>query len=224
MKKLITTQVGDMLQLDGRSYTITQKDECYINGIKAYRLSLFNELESIMIEIKREFALNYQIFRYSLVESIKYNPIFLSILGTNTLGYKNPKLSNSNIYKKVKIKNEKYDLFKHIVAEDELPEDYQDRGYYKDENGNYYFFTKRYSPQLKEISNEKRLSWEYKQDNNLRLLIETKDSKNSNIFIYKGREILKSEITLINHDRVLKTPLQPQMNQIQDTPHLNLNF
>jgi hypothetical protein len=224
MKKLLSCQVGDIIYLDGKHYTVTQKNECFINDMKAFRISLFSELESILIEIKREFALNYQIFRYSLVESIKYNPVFLSILGTNTLGYNNPKLSKSNIYKKVKIKKERYDLFKHIVEKDELPKDYKNKGYYKDENGNYYFFTKRYSPQLKKFSDGNRLSWEYKQDNNLRLMIETKDSKNSNIFIYKGREILSSEITVINHDKVSKTPLQPQMSQIPDNPRFSLIF
>jgi hypothetical protein len=224
MKKLMSCQVGDIIYLDGKNYTVTQKKECFINDTKAFRISLFNELESILIEIKRELALNYQIFKYSLVESVKYNPVFISILGTNTLGYNNPKLSKSNIYKKVKIKKERYDLFKHIVEKDELPEDYKNKGYYKDENGSYYFFTKRYSPQLKKFSNENRLSWEYKQDNNLRLMIETKDSKNSNIFIYKGKEILNSEITIINLDKTLKTPLQPQMSQILDDPHFSLTF
>jgi len=216
LKSFHDYMIGDTIKVEGKTYTLTKKEEFYINGIKAFKLTLFSETQTIFLEIKRELALNYQIFKYSLLESIQNSGHFLSILGTNTLGYKNEKLSKSNVFKKVKIKKERYDLFKHIVTEDELPEDYQQKGYYKDENGNFYFFAKRYSPAIKELNSEKRLSWEYKQDNNLRLLIETKKEPNSMIYLYKGKELKPSEISVISNSH-LKTSLPQEMNQIQGT-------
>jgi len=218
VKKLINSFIGDIIEVENKEYTLTKKEEYLLNNTKAFRFTLFSDTNSIVIEIKREFALNYQIFKYSLIDSIAFSNNFISILGTNTLGYKNPKLSPSNIYKKVKLKKERYDLFKHIVSEDELPEDWEKEGYYKDENGNYYFFTKRYSPQIKKLSYEKRLSWEYKQDNNLRLMIETKGDKNSKIYIYKGKELRKSDLFVKSY-RVLETSLQQERNQRQDSSH-----
>lgn len=223
MKSLYGCSVGDLVSIEGFLYTVSKREELFINNSKALRLTLSNERESFFVEIKKEFALNYQIFKYFLVESLPANPQFLSVLGTNTLGYKNEKISKSNIFKKVKLKKEKYDLFKHIVSEDELPEDYQSKGYYKDENGYYYFFTKRYSPQIKKSKNKNMLSWEYKQDNNIRLLIETEKQKNSKINIYKGKELKKEEIAILNPNSLEKSP-QPKMNQIPNTLHHHSSY
>jgi len=222
MRHILSADIGSELVVENRCYTITGKKEFMVNNTKAYRVTLYNEYENIFLEIKRELALNYQIFKYSLIESIKNNQNFLSILGTNTLGYNNPKLSQNNIYKKVRVKKENYTLIKHIVTEDELPEDYQSKGYYHDENGYYYFFTKKYSPLIKEFEKTKVKVWEYKQNNNLRLLVETQEGKNSKIFIYKGKELKNSEVTLLKPaDRAEET--LPQQGRIQrpNTPYFS---
>jgi len=219
LKKLLNSYIGDIVEVENKEYTLTKKEEYLLNGNKAFRFTLFSDTQTIILEIKREFALNYQIFKYSLIDSFEYNNNFISILGTNTLGYNNPKLSKTSIYKKVKLKKERYDLYKHIVSEDDLPEDYQSQGYHKDANGYYYFFTKKYSPQIKKSAYEKRLSWEYKQDNNIRLMIETKGDKNSKIFIYKGKELRNSDLE-VRSLRVLETSQQQEKSQRQDSHYL----
>jgi len=221
LKSLYRSLVGDIISVEGQTYTLKKKEEFFLNDSKALKLSLYNHHECIFIEIKKEYALNYQIFKYKLVETLDPNPQFLTILGTNTLGYKNKKISKSDIFKKVKLKKERYDLFKHIVSKDELPEDYESKGYYHDENGNYYFFTKRYSPQIKKTDFEKKLSWEYKQDNNIRLLIETDFSKRSKIHIYKGKELKPTQIRPYNS---LETSQQQERNQIPNTHHRSLAY
>ena len=56
---------------------------------------------------------------------------------------------------------------------------------------------------------DEKIFWEYKQDNNTRLLIETKKNTNDKIFIYKGKELSLKDISMSNspivyHDGVQK--------------------
>lgn len=188
---------GDKATIEKKQYYLKDRLEFTTNSKTAVKYVFENSSKTLIVEVKKELALNYQLFLYECIEELKYNNQFLSILGTNTLSYDNTILSNEPIYQKVKIKNESYELIKHIVEEDELPTNHEQLGYYQDENSNWYFFTKKYSSIKRTYDKEDKDSWEYKQDNNLRLFIEA--SKDSDLIqVYKGKEIKKSDIKNIS--------------------------
>ena len=211
MKTLLELNVGSEIFVKNKAYMIIQKEKFFQNNAPAVRYTISNKREKKFLEIKREFALNYQIFLYELIESFAYDFSFLSILGTNTLGYKNPKISKNNIYTKVNLKNQKYDLIKHIVDKDDLPKDYLEKGYHQDEYGEWYFYTKRYKPTIREFDGKKLYLWEYKQNGNIRLQITTNYIEKSNILIFKGEELWQSEVTTLPLSKISQ---QPQKSQI----------
>ncbi len=211
MKKLLDLKIYDEIFVKDKAFIISKKDIFFQSNSKAVRYTISNKKETFLLEIKREFALNYQIFLYKKIDTFAYDFTFISILGTNTLGYKNNKVSKNNIFTKINIKNQKYDLVKHIVEESDLPENYLAKGYHLDEYGNWYFYTKRYEPTTIKIDNQKEQVWEYKQDGNIRLLITTNIDKKANISIFKGEELWQSEVTTLP---LSKTSQQPQKSQI----------
>jgi len=214
MKRLLKFKLGDEIYIKNRAFIVKSTQSFIQKGALAKSYLLKNKDSYFTLEIKKEFALNYQIFLYELVEKLSYNRSFISILGTNTLGFNNPKISPSTTYSKINLKDQKYDLVKHIVTEDELPFDYIAKGYHRDENGNWYFFTKKYSPLVRKTKDESRYIWEYKQNNNTRLLITTNADKNDYIYIYKGKELWQSEVSL---SKSLKTSPLQQKSQIPST-------
>lgn len=188
---------GDKAIIEQEEFTLQNRFEFILNNKTAVRYIFKNSHKTIIIEVKRELALNYQLFLYECIEELKYNNQFISILGTNTLSYDNKNLSIKPIYQKVNIKNEPFELIKHIIDEEELPLEYEKLGYYKDENDLWYFFTKKYSSTKRTYHSLEKESWEYKQDNNIRLFIEACQIDDS-IEIYKGKEIKKSDIKNIS--------------------------
>ena len=214
MNKLLKLKVGDEIYIKNTPFIVKSPQSFIQKGALAKSYLLKNKDSYFKLEIKKEFALNYQIFLYELVEKITYNKSFISILGTNTLGFNNPKISSSTVFSKVNLRAQKYDLIKHIVCEDELPLDHTAKGYHKDENGNWYFFTKKYSPLVRKTKDESRYIWEYKQDNNIRLQITTEADKSNYIYIYKGKELWQSEVSF---SKSLKTAPQQQKSQIPST-------
>lgn len=167
---------------------------------KACRYKLISKLDykEIWLEVKKDRAHNYQLFYYKKVEELEYDPSFLALVGTQSIGYFSP---NSNtkeqvIYNRIPKKGEIVMPIKHLVSEDELPNDPLENGYFKDGNNNWYFMTKRSEGTLKNFSNKlKKRSWEYKYEQN-RLLIEMQDFDNTlkDIIIYEGKEIERRNI------------------------------
>ena len=220
MKRLLKLNLGDEIFIKNTPFVVKSSQSFIQKGALAKSYLLKNKNTYFTLEIKKEFALNYQIFLYELVEKLSYNLSFISILGTNTLGFNNPKISSTTTYSKVNLRSQKYDLIKHIVTEDDLPTDYKTKGYHKDENGNWYFFTKKYSPLVRKTKDESKYIWEYKQNNNTRLLITTKVDKNDYIYIYKGEELWQSEVSL---SKPIKTSLLQQKAQVANALFLELN-
>ncbi len=210
MKTIFNLNVEDKIFVKNKAYLITKKDNFLQNNSKAVSYTITNKKEVLVVEIKREFTLNYQIFLYKKVETLPFEVSFLSILGTNTLGFKNKKVSKNNIYTKINLKSQKYDLVKHIVDKEELPEDYLSKGYHLDEYGEWYFYTKRYEPTIRVTKQTKEQVWEYKQNGNIRLLISTDLNQKSKIDIFKGEELWQSDVTT---SKTLKTSPQAQKNQ-----------
>ena len=161
-------------------------------------LRKFDEKE-IWLEVKKDRAQNYQLFYYEKVEEMEYNPSFLALVGTQTIGYHSPNNKKQVVYNRVPKKGELVMPIKHLVSEDELPENPEENGYFLDANNNWYFLTKRSEGTLKNFNNNlKKRSWEYKHDHS-RLLIEMKDFNNSltDITIYEGRELARRDLKKI---------------------------
>ncbi len=170
----------------------------------ACRYQLFCQIDGkeIWLEVKKDRALNYQLFYYEKAQIVKNCPSFLAIVGTQTLGYHNPSEKNTKqiIYNRIPKKGEIVMPVKHLISEDELPQDPHLNGYYKDANENWYFMTKRSEGTLKNFDNNLKMrSWEYKHDQN-RLLIEMLDFDKTltDITIYEGREIQRKNLKKIS--------------------------
>jgi hypothetical protein len=166
-----------------------------------YHLVREENKKEIYLEVKKDRALNYQLFYYEIVQEMEYNPSFLALIGTSTIGYNKPDeiQTAQTIYNRIPKKGETTMSIKHLVTEDELPENPIEDGYSKDGNGNWYFMTKKSEGTLKKFDNNlKKRSWEYKHERN-RLLIEMQTDKNSfkNITIYEGHEIARRDLKKI---------------------------
>jgi len=161
----------------------------------ASRYELLSKVgKTIWLEVKKDRALNYQLFYYEKVQQLDYDPSFLALVGTQTLGYTNPKKESlfQTVYDRIPKKGEVVMPIKHLVSEDELPINPKENGYYKDANGNWYFMTKRSEGTVKRFEDSLKIrSWEYKNKHD-RLLIEMRDRKN--ITIYEGKEIARRDL------------------------------
>ncbi|HIP01965.1 MAG TPA: hypothetical protein EYH01_05460 [Campylobacterales bacterium] len=165
-----------------------------------YQLLRKSDEKEIWLEVKKDRAHNYQLFYYEKVQELEYNPSFLALVGTSTIGYQNPNETEQTIYNRIPKKGESIMPIKHLVSEDELPENPKEEGYSKDGNGNWYFMTRRSEGTLKNFgSNLKKRSWEYKNEQT-RLLIEMQDENNAltDIIIYEGREIERKNLKKIS--------------------------
>jgi hypothetical protein len=199
----------DLVVISNNIYHLKDILEFTLNGKKAFRYIFENNYRDILVEVKKELTLNYQIFLYKSIDIVDYSSQFISMLGANTISYPNSLVSNRPIFKRVNMRGELYEVIKHIVDEEELPEDFQDLNYHVDENGVYYFLTRKYnSTKRLYCSNNLTESWEYKQDGNIRLLIESHPNSNR-VLIYKGEEIRKSEIKSLKHCETVLSQSQP---------------
>jgi hypothetical protein len=201
----LALEKSNQIQLNS---TIESKKELYIcqkilnftdaQGSVACRYQLLRDDDDkeIWLEVKKDRAHNYQLFYYEKVQELEYNPSFLALVGTSTIGYHNPNDKEQTTYNRIPKKGETIMPIKHLVSEDELPESPEEEGYNKDGNGNWYFMTKRSEGTLKNFdNNSKKRSWEYKHQHN-RLLIEMQDENNTftDITIYEGRELERKNL------------------------------
>ncbi len=198
---------NDHLQLSPNSNSIKESFICKqvlnftdAQNSKACRYQLLSILDKkeIWIEVKKDRAHNYQLFYYKKVEELEYDPSFLALVGTQSIGYFSPNSNNKEqiVYDRIPKKGELVMPIKHLVSEDELPDNPLENGYSKDGNKNWYFMTKRSEGTLKNFSNKlRKRSWEYKFEQN-RLLIEMQDLGNTlkDITIYEGQEIERRQI------------------------------
>jgi hypothetical protein len=165
-----------------------------------YKMVRTFDNDEIWLEVKKDRAHNYQLFYYEKVEELDYNPTFLALLGSTTIGYNAPatKKDEQIIYNIIHKKGEQLKPIKHIVDADELPENPNAHGYYKDANENWYFMTKQSNGSVKTFHNQQKRSWEYKNSND-RLLIEMQEGDiYSDISIYEGQEIARRDLKKID--------------------------
>jgi hypothetical protein len=172
-----------------------------------YQLVRVGDGKEVWLEVKKDRALNYQLFYYEKVEELEYDPSFLALVGSSTIGYHNPNIKSTKqvVYNRIQKRGEVVMPVKHLVSEDELPKNPYENGYYKDGNDNWYFMTKKSEGTLKKFDNNlQKRSWEYK-NNQSRLLIEMKDLNNSltDIVIYEGKEIARRDLKKVELEFVL---------------------
>ncbi len=163
-----------------------------------YQLLRTTDNKEIYLEVKKDRALNYQLFYYEIVQEMEFNPTFISLIGTSSIGYNKPdeKHAPQVVYNRIPKKGELTMPIKHIVEEAELPNNPEKNGYFKDGNGNWYFMTKKSEGNLKKFNNNiKTRSWEYKHKQN-RLLIEMENQEF--ITIYEGREIARRDLRKVH--------------------------
>ena len=179
------------------------------------RYMLSNEKDSYILDVQKDSMKNITLTCYHLIEAMEFDLNFLSLVGTSPLGYNNPKMPNVDyvLYEKEPEKHEECETIKFMVTEEELPSnDPEDMGYYQDGNGHWYFMTQRTKGSLLKFENDYKLSWEYKQEKDERLLIEMQAFKNMQeyireeptIYIYEGKALKRKDIKIVTSPKVLE--------------------
>ncbi len=185
------------------------------HNYQSTRYHLSNETDSYILDVQKDSMKNISLTCYHLIEEMDFDLNFLSLVGTSPLGYHNPKMPNIDyvLYEKETKHHEEYETIKFMVTEDELPEnDPEEMGYYKDGNGNWYFMTKRTKGSLLKFEDDYKLSWEYKQEKDERLLIEMQAFKNMQeyinqqptIFVYEGTALRRRDIKIVTTETALE--------------------
>jgi hypothetical protein len=171
-----------------------------------YILESQSNFGEYILDIGKCYNKDIKILCYKKLETMEFDQNFLSLVGTSPLGYHHPDMKNIDfiLYNIVKTPLSESDDLKYIVLNEELPNNPQDHGYLKDGNGNWYFLAKRDLGTLIEFEDHFKRVWEYKQDDNERLLIEIEALKNSweymrkkpNINVFSGKRLKRREIKL----------------------------
>jgi len=103
-------------------------------AIARYHLQNMDTLQTYILEVIKDKSLDFHIHCYQLVEQKPYNPAFISILGTESIGYqlKKDKQSHFTLYRRILHKNERLNIYKYIAdtADFEFEPSYY--GYKKD--------------------------------------------------------------------------------------------
>ncbi len=179
------------------------------------RYLLSNEKDSYILDVQKDSMRNISLTCYHLIEKMEFDLNFLSLVGTSPLGYHNPQMPNIDyiLYEMKEKFHEDHEMIKFMVTEEELPENPSDMGYYQDGNRNWYFMTNRTKGSLLKFEDDYKLSWEYKQEKDERLLIELKAFKNMQeyihkqptIYIYEGKSLHRRDIKIVEEERLLET-------------------
>ena len=117
------------------------------------------------------------------------------------------------LYNKLEKFHEDNEIIKFMVTDEELPENPKEMGYHQDGNKNWYFMTNRTKGTLLKFNDNYRLSWEYKQEKNERLLIELEAFRNMQeyinkqptIHIYEGKSIHRRDIKILKEEKILES-------------------
>ena len=179
------------------------------------RYLLSHKDDRYILDVQKDSMKNITLTCYHLIEEMEFDLNFLSLVGTSPLGYHNPKMPNIDyvLYEKEPEQHEEYETIKFMVTEEELPSsDPQEMGYYQDGNGHWYFMTQRTKGSLLKFENDYKLSWEYKQEKDERLLIEMQAFKNMQeyireeptIYVYEGTALRRRDIKIVTPQKVLE--------------------
>jgi Mg2+/Co2+ transporter CorB len=147
-----------------------------------------------------------------LLEEMEFDLNFLSLVGTSPLGYHRPDMKNIDyiLYDLIKKENSDIDSIKFLVTKDELPDNPEEKGYAQDGNSNWYFMANRTKGSMLKFSDDYKLSWEYKQEENERLLIEMIAQKGMqdyiknepSIYVYDGKALKRKDIKILTDEKI----------------------
>jgi len=179
------------------------------------RYSLSHDKERYLLDVQKDSMQNISLTCYHLIEKMEFDLNFLSLVGTSPLGYHNPTMPNIDyiLYDKLEKFHEDNEMIKFMVTKEELPANPKEMGYYQDGNNNWYFMTQRTKGALLKFEDDYKLSWEYKQEKDERLLIELQAFKNMQeyihkqptIYIYEGKSLHRRDIKIVEEEKLLET-------------------
>ena len=171
--------------------------------IARYHLQNMDNLQTYILEVTKDKALNFHIHCYQLLEQKPYNHAFISILGTESIGYqlKTEEQPQFTIYHRILHKNENLNIYKYIADADDFDRSPEYYGYNQDANGNWYLLMQKSDGIVKNFThNQPKRSWEYKQTDDQRLLIELEESgqkKEKYFDIFHGKRLKRKDIKLV---------------------------
>jgi len=184
------------------------------HNYRSTRYVLEQDGSRYLLDVQKDSMQNIIMTWYHLIEEMRFDLNFLSLVGTSPLGYHNPLMPNIDyiLYEKLENVNEETEMLKFMVTEEEVPENPQEYGYYQDGNGHWYFMTERAKGSLLKFDNDYKLSWEYKQEKEERLLIELEAYTHMQdyiqqqpiIFIYEGEKIHRRDIKIMHEAGALE--------------------
>ena len=222
MSGLLTLEKDMFLHMDTKLKLDSNLFKCedvitFENGqnYMSTRYLLSNDDERYLLDVQKDSMQNISLTCYHLIEKMEFDLNFLSLVGTSPLGYHNPNIPNIDyiLYEMKENFHDDNEMIKFMVTKEELPENPKELGYYQDGNKNWYFMTNRTKGALLKFNDDYKLSWEYKQEKNERLLIELQAYKNMQeymhkkptIYIYEGKSLHRRDIKILEEERVLET-------------------
>ncbi len=220
MHGLLALEKDMFIELDIKSKKAIFKCEKIISYENSYnfpstRYLLSSKSELYILDVQKDSMKNISLTCYHLIEKMEFDLNFLSLVGTSPLGYHNPKMPNIDyvLYEKLEKYHDDNEMIKFMVTTDELPKNPEESGYHQDGNGNWYFMTTRTKGALHKFEDDYRLTWEYRQEKDERLLIEMKAFKNMQeyiqeqplIYIYEGKSLHRRDIKIVQEERLLET-------------------
>jgi hypothetical protein len=177
-----------------------------------YILSSNESYSLYILDVQKTYEKDIKITCYKLLEEMEFDLNFLSLVGTSPLGYNRPDMKNIDyiLYDLVKKPNSDTESIKFLVTKDELPDNPEDKGYAQDGNSNWYFMANRTKGSMLKFSDDYKLSWEYKQDDDERLLIEMVAQKGIQdyiknappIYVYDGKALKRRDIKILTSKKI----------------------
>ncbi len=187
-----------------------------------YFLSHQDDDSRYILDVQKDSMQNISLICYQLIEEMDFDLNFLSLVGTSPLGYHNPQIPNIDyiLYEKIENYYEDKEVIKFLVTNEEVPHNPEEKGYYQDGSGNWYFLSERSHGTLLRFRDDYKLSWEYKQEQNERLLIELQAFTNMNeymhqqptIYIYEGEKLHRRDIKVLPQE-VVKESNRPILDK-----------
>jgi len=189
---------------------ICEDIESYINQFNypSYRYYLRSLItyDTYILDVQKCYNQDIKLLCIKEEERLEYDQNFLSLVGTSPLGYNHKELQHIDfiLYNIVSNPMSSFETIKYIVDKDELPSNPEEKGYLKDGNNNWYFLAKKDDGAIIKFENAYKRVWEYKQDEDQRLIIETKALKSEweyikirpDISIYIGKRLHRRDIRL----------------------------
>lgn len=215
MNRLLPLQIGSFIELnevdaiENHLFVCTDVKPYYNQyNYQSFRYMLKSHIneEEYILDVSKCYNKDIKIVCVKEIEELDFDQNFLSLVGTSPLGYNHPDIQNIDfVLYNIEVNPLNYsEDIKYVVLEDELPKNPKEHGYMQDGNGNWYFLAKKDCGFLLEFEEDFKRVWEYKQDENERLIIEIEALKSSwdyikekpPIKIYSGKRLARSDIKL----------------------------